>query len=117
MRKALSCIAMAAWLTMPITLPLLTGGCGVFTGSRQAVAHKTLKSIQISVDALMKTYGTAVVTGQVSPEKQDAIDFKHAQYRAAFRSAVTLARSDLSTAPPEDLQQLANELQLLISSL
>ena len=110
MRKAIGLVAITAWL-------LVQPGCGIFQGSQEAVSYKTLKSVQLTVDALMKTYGTAVVTGKVSPEKQLEIDMKHATYRGAFRLAVTAARNDLSTTPPTDLQQLANELQLLISSL
>lgn len=103
----------AAWFSLPVLLP----GCGATPETRQAATYKTLKSVQIAVDAAMKVYGTAVVTGHVAIEKQTEIDAKHMQYRSAFRLAVSVARNNLSTAPPADLQRLADELQRLITSL
>lgn len=96
---------------------LLGVGCGTTPETRQATSYRTLKSVQIAVDAAMKVYGTAVVTGKISVEKQAEIDAKHATFRNMFRVSAQAARNDLAAIPPADLQKLANELQLLILTI
>lgn len=100
-----------------VVLLCLTVSCSSVPETRQATSYKTLKSVQIAVDTAMKVYGTAVVTGDVSVERQAEIDVKHASFRSMFRLAIQAARNDLGAIPPADLQKLANELQLLITNL
>lgn len=101
-----------------VLLSLVFALCPAMTCRQgKAGAYQTLKGVQIAVDSAMKTYGVAVVTGKVTLAKQAEIDGIHLKYRAAFRLAVELARSDLSQAPPEAVTQWADELILIISTL
>jgi len=103
-------------MVLAVSALLFGAGCAT-PETRQATAYKTLKSVQVAVDAALKVYGTATVTGRVTPEKQAEIEAKRSTYQVAFRLAVQAARNDLTVSPPADVQKLANELQLLISAL
>jgi hypothetical protein len=100
-----------------VVLALIVAGCSATPETRQAAAYKTLKSVQIAVDAAMRVYGTACATGKVTIERQAEIDGKHIAYRESFRLAVQAARGDVTSPPPLDLQKIANDLQFLILTL
>lgn len=101
-------------------LVLGAGGCltGCVGGPRtaQAQAFLTLRSVWTSADAAMKVYGTACATGRVSAAKQVEVDQQYLRFRASWRLAVSIARSENAPAPPE-VQELADELQRLITNL
>lgn len=105
-------------LSLAIALaPATFTGCQSTPESAQATAYRTLKSTQIAVDSAMKIYATKVVIGSVSVERQAKVDAAHAQYRAAFRTAVQAANGQLGGGAPENVKQLADQLQLLITNL
>lgn len=115
--RFLFCLMVSVVLPLTFVPSILLTGCGATPETRQSSSYKTLKSVQLAVDAAMKVYGTAVVTGRVSVEKQAEIDAKHGHYREAFRLTAQAARNDLNAIPSADLQRMADELQRIISSL
>ncbi len=101
-----------------VILSLLIALCPAMTCRQgKAGAYQTLKAVQIATDAALQTYGTAVATNKVSLEKQAKVQAARTQYQEAFRLAVATARNDLAQSPPIDVQRLADQLILLISSL
>jgi len=99
-------------------LIVFTPGMTCRNGTTSAgVAARTLQGVQTAVDSAMRVYGTAVVTGRVSVEKQVQIDAAHAKYREAFRLALTASQGNLDFTAPENVIQLASQLQILITSL
>lgn len=109
----------AVWLLCGF-LAIGTGGC--LTGcvgtprSAQAQAFLTLRSVWTGAEASMRVYGTACATGKVSEAKQLDVDQQYLRFRASWRLAVQLARSDAAPAPA-DVQAAADELQRLITNL
>ncbi|HNR70429.1 MAG TPA: hypothetical protein PKJ00_03495 [Verrucomicrobiota bacterium] len=95
----------------------VTGCANQQQPDNQAVAYKSLRDIWIGVDAAMKVYGTAVVNGKVSKEKEQEIDALYYKVRNSWRLAVEVARNNQALPAPEEVVRLANQLQQLIASL
>ena len=97
--------------------PVALTGCSTPSASPTVTTFTTLRDTQILVDRAMQLYAAGVVTGEVSTQKQAQIDKAHAQYRSAFRLAVTAARNDLTKLSNAELDALASEVIMLITSL
>lgn len=92
-------------------LPFALGSSGCATGrSAQSVAFLTLSGTAQTVDAAMRVYAKAAVTGKVSPEQQEKIDAIHDRYRLAIQVAVRLARHDWQQPVTANVATLATEL-------
>lgn len=106
--------------TLPLLLigamcisPLAVTSCK--TTPPAVITYRALADTQIIVDRAMRTYGRLCAEGKVSVSKQAQIDAAHAQYRIAFRIAITgLTTKDLT---PDTVHILANDLLKLISLL
>lgn len=94
--------------------PLAVTSCKT-TQTPGVITYRALADTQIIVDRAMRTYGRLCAEGKVSVSKQAQIDAAHAQYRIAFRIAITgLTTKDMT---PDTVQLLANDLLKLISLL
>lgn len=106
---------MVTWSVPMATGIIIGAGCQGCTTSQQAVAYKSLYILASSVDAGMKAFADAVVTGKVPQATQDKAKDLHGRYAKAMQAAVLAAHFDTSAPAPENLKALASELLALIT--
>lgn len=104
-------------LSAVLAFTLCCAGAGCQNTPAAAVGYHTLKDTQIAVDHAMQLYATRCAQGQVSAPDQARADAAHAQYRAAFRQAVAVARLDYSKLTPDNVAALAQALLNILSPL
>lgn len=84
--------------------PVIQTGC--ITSQRQ-LAYKTLAVVAEATGTAYSAYADAVIAGKVSLGQQIKVREAKRRYEAAFRAAVTVARGNLGTLAPSEVQQLA----------
>jgi len=104
-------------LTTAIAVHSLTGCKSTGQSTASAISYRTLQATQTAVDGAMRVYGNKVALGKVSVESQARVSEAHKDYRAAFASAVLVARQNYSALTPDNVQSLANGLIFIISQL
>lgn len=89
-------------------------GCGT-TG--QTRAYQTLAATQAAVEAAEQTFKMLNREGEVTAEEYDRIAEARAKYQISMRTAIAMARRDLTELTPEQTYQLSIELIRLIERI
>lgn len=108
----LCCLLPAATISLGVT------GCAMFQNKpAETIVFNTFKDSWDLSKTAYDGWSERVVLGKVSQESSDKVDVVWNKYRAAFRSAIALARNDWSAATPESLRTIQFELLKLITTL
>lgn len=98
-------------------------GFSVFTGCQttqptaEAVKYNTLRATWTVALSAHDVYSEMVVLGKVKPADQADVNRAWDDFRAAFKVAALLAERDLSSATPDNVERLKDDLIILIRSL
>lgn len=83
---------------------------------REAVAFRSLETIQTVVDRAEKIYGRECALGHIAEKDQSYVDHRIEEFHAAFLLAVDIASADFSMPASPDLDRLAESLVSLIET-
>jgi uncharacterized protein YcfL len=84
---------------------LLSVGCS--STRQEQVTYQTLAATAVTVDAALSAYADVYVRGGIS----------QARYQASMKTAIQVARFDLSSPTPEAVVGLARQLISLINEI
>lgn len=100
------------------TITVGVSGCAYFRNTpTEAVVFHTFKDSWDLSKTAYDGWSERVVMGKISKENSDEVDKVWNNYRAAFRSALLVARQDWNAVTPDNLRALQNQLLSLIATL
>lgn len=103
-------------LALAIACPLAPIGCNSSPSSRVQQVQ-TLKGVGASVDTAMKVAARLLKDGKITREQWDKLAaFHDNKFQPAYKFAVSLVRSDLSSVASPDILSLLSELLAIVDS-
>lgn len=81
------------------------------------VEYKTLASIGAAVDASMKAAADGYYAGKIDDAGWERIAAKHDKFRVAYRTAIDVAKTNISTASNEEITRLWSDIVATIKEV
>lgn len=104
------CIALAFGPTLALT------SCATPPDQRTATVH-TLQTVGHAAEGAVEVSAILYKTGKINGDQAQAvITFYNSKFQPAFRLAVSAAKFDTTAIAPQDVLNLANQLQALVDS-